>query len=204
MLNFLKKTPEPKYIDFAFVGLGNPGNQYAKTRHNIGWMAVERFAESLNAHFEAGKGKYYQAFAKYAGKQIILVIPTTYMNNSGEAVDFIIKKFGIKAQNIAILVDEYNFPIGKIHVKKGGSGGGHNGTTSVIQHIGGDFIRMRLGIDRNFGQGELVNYVLSNFEENEIEKVNEILDNSTKAMQHIIKAGFQRAMSEINSGKLFE
>lgn len=202
--DLFKKRDEPKNVDLVIVGLGNPGNKYIETRHNVGWMAVERIAKKLKTTFQAGRGDYYSAFAKFAGKLIMLVLPTTYMNNSGKALSQISKKYSVPSKDFLVLVDEYNFPVGKIHIKTGGSGGGHNGTSSVIEHIGNDFMRMRLGIDRNFSEGGLVDYVLSNFDDPELEDVNKMLDNVVLSSLFLAKAGFKRAISEINSGKLFE
>lgn len=206
MFDFLKKdkTPQKNY-DWIFAGLGNPGEKYANTRHNIGWMAIEELAKRKGLNFQAGKGNFYYADWKFAGKQIMLCIPTTYMNNTGEALKYIQNKNGIKSNKFVILVDEYNFPVGKIHLKAAGSGGGHNGTASVIQHLEQDnFYRLRMGIDRNFGPGELVEYVLSNFEENEKEGVEEMINKTILSLEHLIKAGAQRAISDINSGKIFK
>lgn len=203
MLNLFKKEKEPEKYDYVIAGLGNPGEKYAKTRHNIGWMAVTALAIKNKLTFKPGKGKYYYANLSYAGKMTMLLLPTTYMNNSGEALKFIQNRYKVESKNFLIVVDEYNFPLGKVHLKNQGSGGGHNGTSSVLNHLGEEFGRLRLGIEKNFGAGELVNYVLSNFNEDEVDKVNLTLDKAVLSMEHILKAGFQRATSDINSGKLF-
>ncbi|MDC1067906.1 aminoacyl-tRNA hydrolase [Candidatus Kapabacteria bacterium] len=190
--------------DYAFVGLGNPGDKYAETRHNIGWMLIEKIASKYKLTFKAGSANFYYSEMKYAGKNVILILPTTYMNSSGEAVAFVSKKYKIEPKNILIFVDEYNFPLGKIHIKSNGSGGGHNGTTSVINHIGSEFVRLRLGIDRNFGQGELVEYVLAKFKEDEVEQVTQMLNDSVLSLEHFLKVGYKRAISDINSGTLIQ
>lgn len=190
--------------NYIFVGLGNIGDKYAKTRHNVGWMLMEKIAEKYKLTFRQGKGDYYYSDARIAGKKIMFVLPTTYMNNSGIAVKQILNKHNQKVSDVCIFVDEYNFPIGKIHVKATGSDGGHNGTSSMISELNSnEFMRLRLGIDKKFGPGELVDYVLNNFTEEEKIEVDNMLSNALKSVEHIIKAGFQRAMSEINSGKLF-
>jgi len=190
--------------NYIFVGLGNIGDEYAKTRHNVGWMLMEKIAEKYKLKFRAGKGDYYYADASILGKKVMFALPTTYMNNSGIAIKQILNTHKQKSSDVCIFLDEYNFPIGKIHVKATGSDGGHNGTSSVIQELGTtEFMRLRLGIDKKFGPGELVDYVLNNFTKEEQVEVDEMLKDALASVEHIIKAGFQRAMSEINSGKLF-
>lgn len=189
---------------YLILGLGNPGAKYKFTRHNVGWMVAERIIEKNQLTiFE--KTKYYEiAEYKHKGKTNIVGVPLTYMNLSGEATIRLASKYNIPIENILVLVDEYNFPLGKIHLKKGGGDGGHNGIGSIIEKLNNNnFLRMRLGIDRNFGQGELVDYVLSEFRAEEADKLSEMLDNSIKGINYLIENGFARAASEINSGKLF-
>ena len=189
---------------FLILGLGNPGTKYRNTRHNVGWMVVEKLILKNELKI-IEKTKYYEiAEYKYKGKTNIVGVPLTYMNLSGEAVVRLTIKYKFPLENVLVLVDEYNFPLGKIHLRKGGGDGGHNGIASIIEKTNNsNFMRMRLGIDRNFGQGELVDYVLSVFKEEEQEKLSEMLDNSIKSINYLIENGFSRAASEINSGKLF-
>lgn len=190
--------------DLVIIGLGNIGEKYRFTRHNIGWLLIQKLAEKYQLQFKAGKGDYYFAEKKIFNKNIMFALPTTYMNNSGIAAKQIIDKYKIPIKNICILVDEYNFPLGKFHLKATGSSGGHNGVTSMINELDSvEFMRFRLGIDKKFGPGELVEYVLSNFTEEELVEVNKMLDESVIAIEHLIKVGFDRAMSEINSRKIF-
>ncbi len=190
--------------DFVFIGLGNIGEKYKNTRHNIGWLLMERLSAKYELNFVAGKGDYYVCEKKIYGKNLLFVLPTTYMNNSGIAAKQICDRYKVKANQICIFVDEYNFPIGKFHLKATGSSGGHNGVISMIEELGtNEFMRFRLGIDKNFGQGELVEYVLGNFNNNEMLEVVKMLDEAQLAIDHLIKVGFMRAMSEINSRKIF-
>jgi len=191
-------------IDLVIIGLGNIGEKYRFTRHNIGWLLIEKFSEKYELNFSKERGDYYSAEKSIFGKNILFVLPTTYMNNSGIAAKQIMAKYKVKPKQICILVDEYNFPIGKFHLKATGSSGGHNGVTSMIEELGtNEFMRFRLGIDKKFGQGELVDYVLSNFSESEFVEVNKMLDESMIAIEYLVKVGFDRAMSEINSRKIF-
>lgn len=190
--------------NYIFVGLGNIGEKYRSTRHNIGWLLMEKIATKHNLTFKTGKGDFYFAENTLFGKKILYVLPTTYMNNSGKAIKQILSMHKIDPKNVCVFVDEYNFPIGKLHIKRTGSDGGHNGLLSVITELETrEFMRLRLGIDKKFGPGELVDYVLSNFSEDEVPKIDQMLDNALIAVEHLIKAGFERAMSDINSEKLF-
>jgi len=191
--------------NILIVGLGNPGSKYEKTRHNIGWMVLKKFVEKHKIELIKKSNIYYSAEMKYAGKNIIICFPTTYMNLSGEAVKKISDKFLIKPQDIIVISDEYNFPLGKVHFKNGGSDGGHNGIANIIEELkSSNFYRLRIGIDRNFGAGELINYVLSEFNENERELLNLALTKGMESLETILKNGPQRAMSMINSGEMWK
>lgn len=192
-------------FDYIFVGLGNPGAKYQKTRHNIGWLALYEFVLRNDKDFNQAEGlNAFQAKLQIGDKNILCLLPTTYMNNSGESVRAAIKKYKVPTKNIIVLVDEYNFDLGKIHLKIGGSAGGHNGLKSLLFHLDTDqFYKLRLGISKNFGPGELVDYVLSEFTDEEWngELTNSIL-NAVKALENIVKFGPLKSMSNINSNNL--
>jgi oligopeptidase B len=184
---------------WLIVGLGNPGSKYQLTRHNIGMRVVESFTSKCKAEFKFGPDCEFAEF-KYAGQEVYTCLPTTYMNNSGTAVKKMLNKFAISPENIVICVDEYNFQVGRIHLKAAGSDGGHNGISSVIEHINAsNFIRLRLGIGKDFGPGEMSNYVLSHFYPNEDEIVNDMIKDGVKALEMVLKIGFARAMSDVNA-----
>lgn len=186
------------------VALGNPGDRYTNTRHNIGWMVLDKFVQKHEIEIKPESNIYYAGYAKYAGKNIILCYPTTYMNNSGEAVIKIASKYGIPISNIIVIVDEYQFPLGKIHFRNGGSHSGHNGIASVMEELNSaNFYRLRMGIDKNFPQGGMVDYVLSPFREDELPQLEIALNKGVDALEYIIKSGISRAMSFINSGELW-
>lgn len=189
---------------YLIFGLGNPGAKYKYTRHNIGWMVAERIINKFELKIIEKKKFYEIAEYKHKGKTNLVGVPLTYMNLSGEAAIRLTIKYKIPIENILVMVDEYNFPLGKIHLRKGGGDGGHNGIASIIEKLDNtNFIRLRLGIDRNFGQGELVDYVLTEFKPTEQEKLAQTLDNSILSINYLIENGYARAASEINSGKLF-
>ncbi|MFM8569277.1 MAG: aminoacyl-tRNA hydrolase, partial [Candidatus Kapaibacterium sp.] len=143
-------------VDWLVVGLGNPGTKYADTRHNIGWMVCEELIGRTGGRWEKGAGEYVQCPVKLYGKSVLVILPTTYMNASGTAVTSVASAYRLSSDRIVAVVDEYNFPVGKVHLKIGGSDGGHNGITSIIEELRTDrFWRLRCGIDRKFGPGEL-------------------------------------------------
>jgi PTH1 family peptidyl-tRNA hydrolase len=192
-------------FNWLFVGLGNPKPNYFKNRHNIGWSVIEKMANKFNVDY-LDKTKFYTIFSfLYENQKVMLAFPLTYMNLSGEAVVRLAIKYKFKPENIVVLVDEYNFPLGKVHLRKGGSNGGHNGVASIIENLNNpDFLRLRLGIGKNFGAGELVDYVLSDFLNEELPIVETMKDKAIDALLHLIKVGFARATSDINSEKLWE
>jgi len=192
-------------IDLLILGLGNPGERYSNTRHNIGFMLADAIANDRGVDFEADKCDAYFAEAKYAGKVIRIVKPTTFMNLSGRVAKYYQNKYSVPSDKIIAITDEYNFPTGRLHLKMGGSDGGHNGIGSIIYELNTEkFYRLRCGIDKKFGMGGLVDYVLADFPSDENDLIDMMKSNGVKSVKHILKVGFQRAMSDINSGKLFE
>lgn len=193
------------HIDYVFVGLGNPGYEYANTRHNIGWMVLEEFAKNKKAEFVQGGGAWREALCTYAGKKILLIEPLTYMNLSGTAVKKVLRQFSVSPSHCIAIVDEYNFPVGRLHLKQGGSDGGHNGITSLIEELQTpNFWRLRCGIAKNFEAGGMADYVLSPFNAHEKEQSDAMIIKAVKAMENIIRSGTQRAMQMVNSEKIEE
>ncbi|HEY2004666.1 MAG TPA: aminoacyl-tRNA hydrolase, partial [Candidatus Saccharimonadia bacterium] len=132
------------------VGLGNPGPQYAGTRHNIGFMITDQFATALSAAWKSeSKLKSETAIAELAEEKVILAKPQTFMNLSGEAVQRIMQFYKISPANVWVVFDDVDVPFGRLRLRIGGSSSGHQGIKSVIQHIGPDFIRARVGISLN-------------------------------------------------------
>ena len=186
---------------WLIVGLGNPGERYHSTRHNIGWMIAEAFAEKKQVQFKKGRGNWLEAECAIKGEKISLMLPETYMNNSGQAVGEFIRYYKIPSEHVIMLVDEYNFPVGKMQMKQGGSDGGHNGTSSMMAHIGPAFWRFRFGIDKQFGPGEMADYVLSAFRHDEIESRNAMIERGVKALNMFFTGNHARALQHINSDK---
>lgn len=182
------------------LALGNPGARYEATRHNIGWMIADALAEKLGTSFRPAKGEYYEAPAKVGDREVLLVKPTTYMNNSGVAAAQLIEKLGISPADMLALVDEIQFPVGRIQLKPSGSPGGHNGIESLIYHLGTlDIPRLRCGVGNAFGPGEMADYVLSPFPAEEKEIVDGMIAQARDAVLVWISEGTARAMNRINT-----
>ncbi len=191
-----------KNTDYLFVGLGNPGSRYANTRHNIGWMVIAELCRKYRKDPVPLMQSALLAPLRIEGKAVLAAMPVTYMNNSGEAVANICRTYGICPDRIVVILDEYNFPVGKIHLRTGGSDGGHNGVSSVQDHLETqEFARLRCGIGKNFPPGGMVDYVLSNFTEEEAPGLQSMIGNAVTALEYIVRNGIPRAMSDVNSGK---
>ncbi|MEI8135371.1 MAG: aminoacyl-tRNA hydrolase [bacterium] len=184
-----------------FVGLGNPGKEYDGTRHNIGFAVVDLFEQKLERSlgWKAGKGEYYYAKGLFAGVDIILVKPITYMNLSGRAVRDVMAFFKTEISEVTIICDDLAIPLGQLRLRLDGSDGGHNGLTSVIYELGTDkFSRLRFGVGSDFHKGEQVRYVLSPFKEQEKKTVLEMIELAVSGCQEIVRKGPRDAMNVIN------
>ena len=187
------------------VGLGNPGNKYAFTRHNIGFMIIDYISNFLNTELRPGKGDWFGIDCNYEGDDIYLMKPTTFMNNSGTAViDFILRN-NIDIKDILVVYDDFQIPLGTIRVRTNGSNGGHNGISSVIYHLNTlDFARMRIGI----GNADLINkedyidFVLSNFTEEETIKIKEMMVNYKDCVLSYVKEDVLNTMNRFNKNFL--
>jgi len=186
-------------MDYLIIALGNPGKRYEATRHNVGWMVVDALPSSTVWNLERKPVPLESRSLHVSGSMLHLVKPLSYMNLSGEAAKYMAVRLKLPPERIIVVVDEYNFPVGKVHLRLGGSDGGHNGLTSVIEELGTDkFWRLRCGIDRKFGPGELVDYVLSPFADDEIDARNAMIAKAGDAVRAIAAIGPEKAMQTIN------
>ena len=184
------------------LGLGNPGTRYARTRHNVGWLVLDAVAERLRTEFVPGTGDYYIAEGSWRGRKLALIKPTTWMNNSGLAAKQVLRHFGEKPEEMLTVVDEVQFPVGKIKMTSRGSSGGHNGIESLLYHLGVEnFPRLRVGVGNDFGQGEMVEYVLSEFRQEEGEELAEMIENAKDAILLWVTEGTSKAMNQVNARK---
>lgn len=182
------------------VGLGNPGKKYTNTRHNAGFLAIDRLANDLNATFKKSGALSRIAHAFINGFPVILLKPQTFMNNSGLAVAQSLNYYKIDLSNLLIVVDDINLPLGKIRLRAQGSAGGHNGLKSIIQHLKTqDFARLRLGIGRENERVDMVDFVLSTFSKSEMAIVEQMLDEAVQAIKSFVLDGIDITMTRFNA-----
>jgi PTH1 family peptidyl-tRNA hydrolase len=181
------------------AGLGNPGTAYSRTRHNIGFICLDRLAKDLGIKFERRICQSKIGHGKLDDEDIYLAKPQTFMNSSGRAIKCLVKRLGLKANTDLIVVhDELDLPLGVIRIKKGGSSAGHKGVQSIIDELGADeFIRLRIGIGRPGGP-DVVDYVLDNFTGEEKAVLAEVISRTCQAILSIINQGPDAAMNEFN------
>ena len=186
-------------MKYLVVGLGNIGSEYANTRHNIGFMILDAFAEASNISFSSQRyGDVAQMRLK--NKQLVLLKPSTYMNLSGNAVRYWMQKENIPVENILVIVDDIALPFGAIRIKTGGSDAGHNGLKNIAQMIGTQaYARLRFGIGNDFPRGCQIDYVLGTFKEEERKALSERVKVACEAISEYILAGAQTAMCKFNN-----
>lgn len=184
------------------VGLGNPGNEYAKTRHNVGFMLIDALAEHLNITLWKDKFNAQIAEGRIGAEKILLVKPQTYMNNSGEAVGPLMRWYKLEPEDIIVAHDDMDIPAGTIRIRKKGSSGGHNGIKSLISHIGSEnFARVRLGIGRPLPGWSVVKHVLAPFPAEDKAEVDKAIDYLIPAVECIVSDGLDIAMNKYNPKK---
>ncbi len=181
-------------------GLGNPGDQYSNTRHNLGRQAVVELARRLKKDFLPGRGHFL--FCRDEDHNLRLVISTEFMNLSGTVAVEIIEVFGIEIQDLLVVCDDFNLPLGTIRLRKSGGDGGHNGLASIIYHLGSEgFPRLRLGIGELPQDADPSEFVLSDFSPHEIELVNEVKKRAGEAILSTAINGIEQAMNIYNRRK---
>lgn len=177
------------------VGIGNPGSRYAKTRHNIGFMSLDFFAEKHNLQFIPSKGEYYFSFD--SSDSFTLIKPTTYVNNSGQAVSQFLSENEINSENMLVIYDDINLPLGEVRVRLSGGDGGHNGINSIIYSLQTEnFPRIRLGIGDKFQEGKMAEYVLSQFLTDESDQLQNVLNRTNLLIEKFISGGAKEMLDE--------
>ena len=182
------------------LGLGNPGSRYERTRHNVGWLLLDAVAERLRAEFVPGKGDYWGAAASWRGRRVTLVKPTTFMNLSGNAARQVLRHTGATIDDLLVVVDEIQFPLGRLKITPSGSDGGHNGLASLVEVLGSDrFARLRCGVGNDFPPGRMVDYVLSDFPSEDREALERMVEDGRDAILLWIAEGTGRSMNRVNA-----
>jgi PTH1 family peptidyl-tRNA hydrolase len=189
------------------VGLGNPGREYEKNRHNVGFMCLNYFARTQGIKFDKKQGKARIGTGEVTGVKVVLARPQTFMNASGEAVSQLVRKFKISPDDLLVIQDDLDLPPGKLRLRRGGGSGGHNGIESIISCLGSqDFIRLRVGTGRPVATGDgneisdadIIDYVLSDFSAQERRIVTQILPKMSEAIYCLLTEGLMVAMNKYN------
>jgi len=184
---------------YLLVGLGNPGRQYSATRHNIGFMVIDRLATRLETMFSRVQLRSLVTDARYQGKRVLLAKPQTYMNESGVAVGALIKFHKVPLTNILVAHDDVDLPFGTLRLRHGGGSAGQKGVTSIQTRLGTqDFPRLRIGVGRPPGNKLAAAYVLQNFSRDEVEFLSPLLDRAAEAALTFVVDGLERAMTRYN------
>jgi PTH1 family peptidyl-tRNA hydrolase len=186
-------------MNYLIVGLGNIGVEYANTRHNMGFMVLDAWAQASNILFESGRYGY-MATVSFKGRKFHLLKPSTYMNLSGKAVRYWMNELKIPVENLIVISDDLNIPFGTLRLRKNGSAGGHNGLTNINEMIGTqDYARIRVGIGNGFGRGQQVNYVLGELSKEELLDMEEISKRVIDGVKAWATIGADRAMNTVNT-----
>ncbi|MBE6545809.1 MAG: aminoacyl-tRNA hydrolase [Ruminococcaceae bacterium] len=189
-------------IEYMVVGLGNPGSQYTHTRHNAGFLAIDRLAEQYGVKVDRAKFKALVGEATVGGKRVLLMKPQTFMNLSGEAVGEATRFYKLSVDRVIVLSDDITLDVGRLRVRRKGSAGGHNGLKSIQAHLGSDeYPRIKIGVGQKpHADYDLVDWVLSNFSDGELQSLSASFDTLGQGLEAILGADIDRAM-QICNGK---
>ena len=189
------------------AGLGNPGRGYANNRHNVGFMCLNYFAKKQGIRFDKKRGKARIGIGEIAGTKVALARPQTYMNLSGQSVCLLAKKFDINLNDLLVIHDDLDLPLGKIRIRQGGGSAGHKGVNSITTELGSqDFIRIRVGIGRpniiggsaEISEADIITYVLSDFTPEEKQAITQVIPTVSEAVLCILTEGLTAAMNKYN------
>jgi PTH1 family peptidyl-tRNA hydrolase len=182
------------------VGLGNPGEEYDKTRHNVGAEVVDILARRHGGKLRKQKERSLADEVNVGGKRMALAIPLTYMNLSGEAVAPLVRRYGVEPGQLVVVQDEMDFELGRLQVKNGGGLAGHNGLKSIVAHLHTqDFVRVRIGIGKPPGSRQGADHVLRRFSKAERKEIDVVLEEAADAVELILAEGVDAAMNQVNA-----
>ena len=189
------------------VGLGNPGRGYANNRHNVGFICLNHFARTQGIRLDKKQGQARIGAGEVVGSKLVVARPQTFMNLSGQSVSRLVKKFNINLNNILVIHDDLDLPLGKIRIRQGGSSGGHKGVDSIITWLGSeDFLRLRVGIGRpaippgsaEISEADIIKYVLSDFTPDEKQTIAGVIPTVSEAILCLVTEGLMAAMNKYN------
>jgi PTH1 family peptidyl-tRNA hydrolase len=196
---FRKSPRTGAAADLLVVGLGNPGEEYDKTRHNVGAEVIEMLARRHGGKLRKQKERSLTDEVNVAGKRMALAIPLTYMNLSGEAVAPLVRRYGVEPGQLVVVQDEMDFELGRLQVKNGGGLAGHNGLKSIVAHLHTqDFVRIRIGIGKPPGSRQGADHVLRRFSKAERKEIDVTLEEAADAVELILAEGVDVAMNRVN------
>ncbi len=185
---------------WVVVGLGNPGERYAKTRHNIGAMTIELLLDRAAARSKRHRSGCLIAEASLGGERVVIARTASFMNESGRPVGELVRWYKTDPHRLIVVHDELDIPFGEIRIKEGGGTAGHNGLGSLVSHLGTkDFMRVRVGIGRPRGSKEAGDHVLAAFSSSERKELEFVLNDAADAVERILEVGIERAMNEVNT-----
>lgn len=187
-------------VDYILVGLGNPGKEYEKTRHNIGFMALDFISKKLNIEFNTQKFKSSYGFGNFGDKKVILLKPQTFMNLSGQAVVLLMSFYKVPPENVVLIYDDISLPVGKMRIRTQGSHGGHNGVKNIVSLAGSkNFSRIKIGVgDKPNENWDLADWVLSRFSKDELDLIEKNMPKVYDALDLIIQGKIDKAMNDFN------
>jgi peptidyl-tRNA hydrolase, PTH1 family len=186
-------------MKYLIAGLGNIGPEYELTRHNIGFLVLDRLADKNQIKFDSSRYAFISEL-KYKGRSINLIKPTTYMNLSGKAVNYWMKELKVPIENVLIITDDIALPFAKLRLRAKGSSGGHNGLESIQEALGTDaYVRLRVGVGSEFSKGRQVDYVLSNFSKEELNELPFVMDKAVEGILSFCTVGLERTMNIVNT-----
>jgi PTH1 family peptidyl-tRNA hydrolase len=186
---------------YLIVGLGNPGPKYAANRHNVGFMCLERLAAAHSLTFDKRQKKAHVALGAIHGLRVVLALPQTFMNDSGQAVVPLAQFYQVPPERLLVVYDDLDLPPGTLRLRPEGGSGGHKGMQSIIEQLGSsDFARLRIGIGRPPGQMDAAAYVLQDFSADEVPLIGKALERAAAAIETWLVEGIVMAMSRHNSG----
>lgn len=196
--DFLNPHPFSEKIDAIIFGLGNPGEEYALTRHNIGFIIADKLTTLLSGVTVKRFGDAVTAVGVLGDKRVAVVKPLTFMNNSGSAVDAIMKAITLPLSSVMILVDDFNIPLGTVRVRKGGSAGGHNGLKSIQSFVGLDYPRLRIGIGPLPDGISVIDFVLGKFTSDEFNALDNVIPSVIDACRMFLEHDLDAVMNKFN------
>jgi PTH1 family peptidyl-tRNA hydrolase len=198
----LRRSKAPRTgtpADLLVVGLGNPGDEFARTRHNVGAEVIELLADRHGAKLKKGKERARVDEVRIGDKRVALAIPLTYMNDSGDSVRLLARRYGVEPEQVVIVHDELDLPVATLRVKAGGGLAGHNGLRSIKSHLHSDeFLRVRIGVDKPESKERGADHVLNKFGKRERTEIDVTIAQAADAVEMIATDGVDRAMNTFN------